>query len=118
MSAFGWQRRLDDSSTPQEVVEVANDFLALWTSEELAQLPLDCLPDPLAGAGQLNSYALKLAHRDTITTGAVSPLHRMATFFTKAALRLFQIEDTTHAEHGERRNKGERRGGGGGTAQQ
>ena len=106
MSAFGWQRRLDDASTSQEVVDIANDFLALWTRDELAQLPPDCKPEQVRDAGQLNTYALKLAHRDTIAPGGISSLHRMATFFTKAALRIFQIKDNVLAEHGERRGGG------------
>jgi len=95
MSAFGWQRRLDDSFTVQEVVDVANDFLALWTAEDLALLPADCMPGSVGGASELNGYALRLAHRDTITR-EISPLHRMAAFFTKAALRLFEISDNAY----------------------
>ena len=93
MSGSGWQRRLNDAATKEEVVAVANDFLAQWTPEDMALIPDDCQPHPMEDTDQINSYALKLARRDTIAPGHVSALHRMATFFTKAALRVFQIDD-------------------------
>jgi hypothetical protein len=93
MSALGWQHRLDEASTTDAVVRVVNDFLALWTPEEIALLPADCKPGVFDNTEQVNHYALKLARRHTIGIGEVSAMHRMATFFTKAALRAFQINE-------------------------
>jgi hypothetical protein len=106
MSAAAWQNRLDEASTRDEVVLVVQDFLALWKPEEIAQLPADCLPGTIEDADQVNSYALKLARKHTIGTGDVSPLHRMATFFTKAALRVFQINDLSVQVRAEKREGG------------
>ena len=93
MSALGWQRRLDQASTREAVVEIVNDFLALWTHAEIVQLPHDCAPGNMDNADQVSDYALKLARRHTIGVGDLSGMHRMATFFTKAALRIFQIDE-------------------------
>ena len=105
MFSIAWQRRLDDAATKEEIVAIANDFLMQWSEEELAQLPDDCQPRPMENADQVNAYALKLAHRDTVVPGYASALHRMATFFTKAALRAFQIDEMIpDASHGKRHN--------------
>jgi hypothetical protein len=106
MSAAAWQDRLNEASTREEVVLVVQDFLALWKPEEIAQLPPDCMPGTMEDAAQVNSYALKLAHRHTIWIGDVSALHRMATFFTKAALRVFQINDLSAQVRSEKREGG------------
>lgn len=90
---MGWQRRLSEASTPEEVVVVANEFLSQWSREELAELPNDCKPGAMADARQLTDHALKLAHRHTVGIGDLSALHRMETFFTKAALRVYRIEE-------------------------
>jgi hypothetical protein len=96
-SPSGWQRRLSEASSPEDVVGIANEFLAQWSQEELAQLPVDCAPAAMVDAGQLTDYALKLAHRHTIGSGDLSAMHRMATFFTKAALRVYKIDEIVGA---------------------
>jgi hypothetical protein len=106
MSAVAWQDRLNEASTREDVVLVVQDFLALWNTEEIAQLPSDCVPGTIENAAQVNSYALKLARRHTIWIGDVSALHRMATFFTRAALRVFQINDISAQVRAEKREGG------------
>jgi hypothetical protein len=93
VSALVWQHRLEEAATAEAVLHVVNDFLAPWTPEEIAQLPADCRPGVFEDTEQVNLYALKLARRHTIGIGEVSVMHRMATFFTKAALRAFQINE-------------------------
>jgi hypothetical protein len=98
MSISGWQHRLDAASTKEGVVQIVDDFLALWRADEIAQLPPDCRPGVIDCATQVNSYALKLARRHTIGNGDATEMHRMAIFFTKAALRLFEIKETSYPE--------------------
>jgi hypothetical protein len=108
MSIAGWQHRLDEASTPEDVVDVVHDFLALWKQEDIEELPFDCRPGGMASAAQVNSYALKLARRHTIGIGDVSAMHRMATFFTKAALRLYQINEEGFSDVPRERREGGR----------
>jgi hypothetical protein len=102
MSSIGWQGRLDEASTKEDVVSVVNDFLVLWTREDIALLPADCKPRMVDNADEVNTYALKLARGYTFAIGEVSPMHRMASFFTKAALRMFQIEEVFRAVQGDK----------------
>jgi hypothetical protein len=106
VSAAGWQRRLNEASTEEDVVLVVNEFLASWKAEEIAQLPLDCKPGVIENAAEVNSYALWLAHRHTIGVGDVSAMHRMATYFTRAALRIFQINEVLSEVQGDKSQDG------------
>jgi hypothetical protein len=109
MSSHVWQRRLDAAMTSDSVVLVVNEFLILWTPDELARLPLDCAPGRFNTSEQVKSYALKLARRHMIGEDDASALHRMATFFTRAALRIFKINEQPSEADADRRESG--RGG-------
>jgi hypothetical protein len=92
MSAIGWQQRLEQASCEEDVVDVCRDFLAPWTPEEIAQLPASCRPGDHFASGDVTRYALKLIGVLGIGNRATAPmLHRMSTFFTRAALRVGQI---------------------------
>lgn len=96
MTTPRWQKRLEDASTQEDVVLAVNDFLALWTPDELAALAEDCRPGPIENAQNVNAYALKLAHYQYSADLRASPeLRRMTTFLTKAALRIYQILEQT-----------------------
>ena len=99
----GWQARLKEASTPQDVVAVARDFLALRTSQELALLPEDCRPGEMRDEEDVTRYALKLASSnpdpDSVEAGA---LRRVGTFFTRAALKIVELrEESTQQSEGE-----------------
>ena len=93
ISAEGWQRRLNEASTEDGVVVVVEEFLALLSQEEIAQVPEDCRPGVIDDAARVNSYALQLARQPTIGIGEFSAMHRMTTFFIRAALRIVQIRE-------------------------
>jgi hypothetical protein len=109
MSIAGWQHRLDEASTHEAVVRIVDDFLALWRADEIAQLPPDCRPGVIGNAAEVNNYAMKLARRHTIGNGDATEMHRMAIFFTKAALRLFEIKDKIYLEMPRARRKNDDR---------
>jgi len=92
MSAIGWQGRLNEASTTDDVAALCREFLASMEPAAMAQLPPTCRPpDPLAIA-DINPYALKLIRQMGIGDRSTAPaLHETTTFFTKAALRLAQI---------------------------
>jgi hypothetical protein len=92
ITVIGWQGRLNEASTPEDVVKVARDFLARWLPHELQRLPAECLPGKIVDADDVNQYALTLVQRscagDRMGDGL---LQQMAAFFTRASLRLAQI---------------------------
>jgi hypothetical protein len=92
MSATGWQGRLNAASNEEDVVTVCRDFLGLWTPEEIAQLPATCWPRRDLDWHDVNPFAMKLIQHIDIGDRISAPmLHKLSTFFTKAALRLAQI---------------------------
>ena len=60
MPAIGWQKRLDEASTLEEVVDVCRDFLVLWKPVELAELGVEFRPAQHLEVDDVNPYALKL----------------------------------------------------------
>lgn len=92
MSGIGWQARLNESSTQAQIVSICNQFLAMWSRDELAQLPEACRPRKALALEEVNPYAVGLALQLEAMDIATAPmLHRMSMFFTKAALRLAEI---------------------------
>jgi hypothetical protein len=92
---MGWQGRLDDATSREDVVGVARDFLALVTPEEVARMPVDCRPGKLVDGEDVANYAVVLARR------ACDPdcfedhnLQRIAAFFGDALARLSQLTPT------------------------
>jgi hypothetical protein len=92
LTSVGWQGCLNEAATEYDVVGVARDFLALLATEEIRELPLECRPGKIVDGDDIASYALTLS-RAQYGGGAV--VHRMATFFSNAALRLAQIRART-----------------------
>jgi hypothetical protein len=92
MSATGWQGRLNDASSADDVVDVCREFLGLWTPEEIAQLPPSCRPHDDLDAHDVTPYALKLIQFVGVGDRATAPmLYKLSAFFTKAALRMAQV---------------------------
>jgi hypothetical protein len=92
MSAIGWQARLNEASSAEGVVNVCREYVGLWTSDEIAQLPATCRPRDDLDSQDLNPYALKLIQFVGVGDRASVPmLYKLSTFFTKAALRLEQV---------------------------
>lgn len=104
MTTIGWQGRLNEAPTRESVVAVVQDFVSILPVTELDELPSDCRPGPMENAHQVTVFALMLAHRHNGDPKAGPALHRLATFFTKAALRIYQIGERSHEVAAERRS--------------
>ncbi len=95
--SVSWQDRLDDASDVHDIVEIARDFLATWDRFEIAALPEACHPGKIFDANDVTTYAFQLVSHeckgDSEETEAL--LHRMASFFSNASVRLSQILGTT-----------------------
>jgi len=103
MTTIGWQGRLNEAPTREAVVGVAQEFVSILGDTESDQLPPDCRPGPMEDAQQVTVFALMLAHRHDGDPKAAPALHRVTTFFTRAALRIYQIGERSHEVAGERR---------------
>jgi hypothetical protein len=90
----GWQARLKEASTPQDVVDAARDFLALRTSQEMALLPEECRPGEIRDEDDLTRYALKLASSNPEPgSPEAGVVRRVGTFFTRAALKIVELRE-------------------------
>ena len=88
-----WHLRLDKAQTPQAVLDVAKEFLALFAVAEMAQVPEGSRPGLIDNPAQIAHYAVRLANASLIQGDkAGNGLHRLSAFFTKAALRIFEID--------------------------
>jgi hypothetical protein len=112
MTPIGWQGRLNEALTQEAVVAAAQDFVAVLSPAEKRQLPEECRPAALDSAHQVTVFALMLAHRHDGDAKSAPALHRLATFFTKAALRIYQINERSREVAGERRSPRKVAGGG------
>jgi hypothetical protein len=91
MTSSGWQERLDQAGSTQDLIGVVNEFLSLWTAEETQRIPEDCRIAYVTSVQQVSAQAYLLAHRKSGKNDAA--MHRLSTFFTNAALRLFRIAE-------------------------
>lgn len=84
-----WQDRLAAASNEAEVVDVARDYVAQFTFEEIGHLPDVCKPEKIVDAQDVANYAVTLmTHHCDDGEGATSPIHRLAAFFSNASARL------------------------------
>jgi hypothetical protein len=86
---LAWFDLLAGATTPQEVVNVARDYLATWTPEEIAALPRSCRPPrSLKFPEEIVDYAFALVKAHLEPGSDASGVTRMATFFAEASWRV------------------------------
>lgn len=96
MTAATWQQRLDVARTPQEVVDIARDFVATFTAYELYALPEPCRPSTKLFAEDIPHLAFELVRHGCATAETAGTVHRLAAFFAHAAGRLAQLAVYDH----------------------
>lgn len=89
--SVSWQQRLGSALTEDEIVRLAKDYLASWTPEELAKLPLNCRPGAIKDGEDVASYAFAMVQRQCMAGPHEAELDRMAAFFAAASHRISQI---------------------------
>ncbi|HSJ98306.1 MAG TPA: hypothetical protein VLC53_14615 [Myxococcota bacterium] len=92
LAAVGWQGRLEGSRTVADVLSVVRDYLALWSPQEVSQLPPECRPGKIVDPDDVAELAVQLA-RATLDSApeAQAPLRKMCDFVTRASLRLSRL---------------------------
>ena len=87
-----WQERLVLAENDEDVLALCREFIAACTPHELAQLAAECKPAPCRNVAEIHSYALTLIRHAAIGGRFSAPtVHRLSTFFTRAALRLMEL---------------------------
>ena len=87
-----WQERLSSAVTEAQVVDVARDYVAQFTPEEIGRLPEPCKPTKMVDARDVAEYALALMrHHCDDGEEASTPIHRLSAFFSNASVRVSQL---------------------------
>lgn len=87
-----WQDRLSGAQTEGEVVDIARDYIAQFSPEEIGELANPCKPGKIVDATDVSEYALTLMrHHCDDGAGVATPIHRLAAFFSNASVRVSQI---------------------------
>jgi hypothetical protein len=95
-----WLARISCASTPDDLVEVAREYVAEMTEAERMRLPSSCLPPPFKTARDVNDYALTLTRAHLQSSGSISTavlIDRLMVFFATVSARLAQIQYVSRA---------------------
>jgi hypothetical protein len=89
-----WFQQIDAAKTPFEVVNVTRDYLATWTPDELARLPVPCRPGRIKDEHDLDQLHVRLAEeygRSRLSGEPLAALQRMTSFIVRASVRIAQM---------------------------
>ena len=86
-----WYDAISQAADRKSLAALVNDYLAMWSPEEMGRLPADCRPDRIRGVEDIgywrqtlsNSYCSGAVHHEESGT-----LSRLIGFLTAAAERL------------------------------
>jgi hypothetical protein len=93
---ISWFAQLENAQTATAVVAIVRDYLALWSPEEIALLPLGVRPGRIRDASDVADLHSLLVeeYRKTRSSGdALAALQRLTGFCTRASLRIAQLGD-------------------------
>jgi hypothetical protein len=96
-----WVSRLHAASSAEEIVCIANEFVASWSEPDRARIPAQCLPPDLGTPQDVSTYAFALTQTRLEFVGAssrVQLIERMCAFMSAAAMRIAQLEHWSHAQ--------------------
>ena len=89
-----WYSHLDRAKTVGDAVAVARDFMATWSPEELALLPMQCRPGRLRDQEDIETLhgTLVEAYRLSRATGVeLDALQRLTSFVVRASIRIAEL---------------------------
>ena len=89
-----WFSHLDRARSVAEVVNVARDFMATLTTDELKLLPEECRPGKLRDEADIEALHSMLveAYRTSRATGKeLEALQRLTSFVVRASIRLAEL---------------------------
>src|SRR3954470_12448816 len=84
-AGLGWQGRLDQAMTREDVVGVARDYMALWSPNELSCLPANLRPGKLVDSDDVSDCALRFIQAEMGRgTEAETHVGKLRAFFSRA----------------------------------
>jgi len=89
-----WYTQLDRAKSANDVVNVARDFIATWSPEDLALLPESCRPGRLRDEEDIEALHATLveAYRESRATGReLDALQRLTSFVVRASIRVSEV---------------------------
>lgn len=93
MKTKNWQVLLDEACDAKSVATVCDQFLGTWSDAERAGIPGTCQPPAVVEPDEIARYAIRLIAEVGVGNRTTKPmLYAMSTFFTKAALRVAEME--------------------------
>lgn len=93
----GWSDLTQRSTSEEELVQVMRDYVATWSPEELARLPIECRPGRIRDGEDIAQWAFELASSHCANTCKAEDepiLAKMLVFVTQASMRLAQLKAT------------------------
>jgi hypothetical protein len=95
-----WQVLLNEATGADQVAAICDEFLDTWSPTELAGFPPTCKPPDAVEADDIGPYAIRLIAEVGVGNRTTTPLlYAMSTFFTKAALRIAEMETVPSPPH-------------------
>ena len=91
-----WYQMVDTAQTPGEVLDVARDYLASLTAEDLVSVPDDCRPGEIHGQSDIDFWNLRLAEELRAIWGTSRDgqmVTELAQFFLHASVRLSRLSE-------------------------
>jgi hypothetical protein len=93
---IAWYHLIDDAQNPHEVVAITRDYIASWTPQELALLPVACRPGKLRDEEDIEMLHSSLVdeYRNTRASGEeLSYLQQLTSFLVRASIRIAELRD-------------------------
>lgn len=95
-----WYRHIDDALSVEQVVAVARDFLASWTPQEVARLPVGCRPSRIRDESDVIDLHERLVdeYRTTRSSGdELTALQLITGVMVRASLRIAELGGSAQA---------------------
>jgi len=89
-----WYRHIDEARSVEQVVAVTRDFLASWTPQEVARLPIACRPTRIRDESDVLDLHDRLVdeYRTTRSSGdELTALQLITGVMVRASLRLAEL---------------------------
>ena len=89
-----WFQHIDAAKTPFEVVNITRDYLATWTPDELARLPVSCRPGRIRDEQDIDQLHVRLVEeygRSRPSDETLAALQRMTSFIVRASVRIAEL---------------------------
>ncbi|HET9470199.1 MAG TPA: hypothetical protein VFO24_03780 [Usitatibacter sp.] len=96
-----WIGQIDSATATADVVAIVRDYIAMWSPEEIAALPVPVRPGRVRDEADVADLHERLveAYRTTRATGdALATLQRLTGFMARASVRIAELGGATRRE--------------------